>query len=901
VTDRGSLAGFGCSVVCARLVAGACGVAAGVVLCGCASEPPLPLDFGSERAFEAPRAYDHGARPVTELVRSRPGGAEAGARARRVGEVMLRASGGGGDVGGGGVGVGGVGTGELMGVRLAFSGAPGSVVARTLLDRYMGVDYLVDDDLPGVVTLEVDEEMSVGDVSRLLHSLALVYGWTVERVDGVVAVRSQSEESVRSVNGAVLRSRAAFGDATPALRVRRMRYVDPEQIAGGSGRNALLSSVLSDGALVATSGPLIVMGDTTARLNRASELLSVLDAPAFDGVRLVTFRLAHKDPEEAAQLLSSLAEGTRLSGAEGGRSLVEFVPVPGGDRLLVIAREASALDQAALLVDQVDRPDTEGRRYRFVYRVQHADTTRLRALIERSFASRIEEDAGVEDTDKMQLTWENQDGLLLVHGSYADYVDLVEMLRVLDGPPQQVLLQVVIAEVTLTDDLEFGVEYFLDALNEDGLGTLELAGTPGGVADPSGSAFFVGGSGLALIQALDAESSANVLSQPRLTVTDGSTSRFQVGGEVPVVARSQNSDTQVGGDTTLIQDIERVETGVIVEFQPRINESGHVRLETLLEVRSVGVDTPLGPTFDERILNTDVVVPHGRTLVLAGFIDDQRDESSTRVPVLGSIPGVGLPFTTVDDSTLRRELLLTITPTVINDPDESAVLFDEFLESTRRVRAVLTREPNDLPRGYLREQSIDGGGPAVRLILPADPGGDGGIGGVGAGDGVGASGGAASGPGAVGPATGAGSGGGEGGEEPEMPGWMRELLENAEPSGGGGGGGGGEGGGGVGWRWSASREGLASSGSADFDGVLGGSVAAVGGPVWLGRGDALSGVLTAADPFVLRGPVSSLGVVSVGVVSVAGGGDDGAGVAVAGLSEGWRWSAGAGRAWGPGW
>ena len=87
------MARVGCLCVPARVLSGVCGFGAGVLVVGCASEPPVPLDLGPERAFEAPRAYDHGARPVTELVRSRPSGSEAGARARRVGEVMLRASG----------------------------------------------------------------------------------------------------------------------------------------------------------------------------------------------------------------------------------------------------------------------------------------------------------------------------------------------------------------------------------------------------------------------------------------------------------------------------------------------------------------------------------------------------------------------------------------------------------------------------------------------------------------------------------------------------------------------------------------------------------------------------------------------------------------------------------------
>lgn len=757
-----------------RRLAAASGCACGVALTGCVTDPPAPLELDTPAAYVEPDVYDRTARPITELIPTRAGRTDPRERTRRVADSTLtaqrppaeRAS----DT------FGGVEAGEVRRVRLAFAGAPGAVVARTLLDEYMGVDYLVEEGLSGTVTMQVDEEMSVGDVSRLLHTLATIYGWVIERRDGITVVSAQDAETNRSPAVDIMRTRAAFGDATPALRVRRLRYLDPARVAGTGGQNALLSSILSRTALIATSGPVIVMGDTTARLNRASELLSVLDTPAFDGVRLVTYRLAHQDPADAAELLTSLASGTRLAGGEGGDALVQFIAVPDSDRLFVVARDATVLGQAELLIDQIDRADAAERRYRFLYRVQHADPTRLRAMVEGAFASRIEQDRNADTTDKMQMTWETQDGLLLVNATYDDYVDLMATMRALDVAPQQVLLQVVIAEVALTDDLQFGVEYFLDAIDQEGFGTIELTGTPGQVANPTGAAFFIGGSGLALVQALDAESSANVLSQPRLTALDGAEANFQVGGEVPVVSTSQNSDTQVGGDSTLIQEIERIETGIILTLQPRINESGSVRLTTNLEVRSVGADTPLGPTFDERTLQTEVLVPHGKTLVLAGFIDDQRDDSTSKTPLLGDIPGLGLAFNNFEQSTLRRELLLTITPRIINNPNESGLVVDEFLEAATRVRSVLSREPRDLPRGMLHDSSQLDIEPAVTLVLPPRPADD-----------TRADQGQPIDPPArqrepePQPAPDTEE---ERPEGPEIPGWMRQMLEQAAPNGG---------------------------------------------------------------------------------------------------------------------
>ncbi len=700
--------------------------AALLIAAGCAThDQPLPLDnTNPPRAFAEPDPYDINERPVTEIIPHRRADRSnrdnrrlddrtlsAAPRQPTRNSIIQRNS-------------NDPTAGELFRVNLTLRDTPAADVARTIVSQYMRADFIIDDDLPGRLTLDIDDRMTAADAATLLDTLAAIYGWSVERRAGAVVVQPLTANSFRSPDTPILRTAPAFPGASTAIRVRRLDYLDPNNLvsqAGNRNNAGVLSSVLSNNAIIAAAGNLLVIADTTAQLEKATALLDAIDVPAFDGVRIATFRIDHSTPDAAEQILTSLAQGTKLAGGTGTDPLVSFVPVPDSDRLIVIARDPSVMDQAELLIDQIDRPASDQTRYRFIYRIQHADTTRLQSTVSSFFANRIEASPDVESTDKMQLTWQAAEDLLLVHATYDDYADLMEVIRRLDTPQQQVLLQVVIAEVALTDDLEFGVEYFLDAINESGFGTVELAATPGGVASPTGSAFFVGASGLALIQALDAESSVNVLSQPRVTAIDGTESTFQVGGEVPVVATSQNSGTQVDGDTTLIQEIERVPTGVILTIQPRINESGNVRLTTNLEVRSVGADTPLGPTFDERILTTEVLVPHGRTLVLAGFIDDDTSESTSKTPLLGDVPGFGAAFNQIDNSKLRRELLLTITPTVINNPNQANRTVDDFLASATRVRDILSRDAADLPQGLLRRQNLIEDRPAVTLILPEQP------------------------------------------------------------------------------------------------------------------------------------------------------------------------------------
>lgn len=231
----------------------------------------------------------------------------------------------------------------------------------------------------------------------------------------------------------------------------------------------------------------------------------------------------------------------------------------------------------------------------------------------------------------------------------------------------------------------------------------------------------MGGSGLAVVQALKSETTLNIIQQPTVTLVDGGVARFQVGGEVPVQTAEQDTDTAVGGDTTIRREIEFRDTGIILTLGALIGEAGDVRLRIVLENRLVGATTELGPEFITRILETEVVVPHGQTLVLAGFIDDTVNRSTSKTPVLGDIPGIGAAFSNISNADTRRELFLTITPEIINNPNRARRTVSGFLEAADRMRLVLASEAESLPVAMLRDPDLEDERPAVRLILPDRP------------------------------------------------------------------------------------------------------------------------------------------------------------------------------------
>ncbi len=687
-----------------------------IALAACASDdqqaasapPPVP------RAMQVPRAWNSGTRPITQALRVNDPNVQNIESAQLVSTQSLnapvpldnRSS----SLGGGTFqSINGFEKqpGVLLRVTYAANNANAAEVVRTLIDEFLKRPYIMDPKLAGTITLDIDEEMTPGDIEDFLGGLTAMLGWTIEDVRGTLHVRPGNTPAgimARSPSTPILMAPPAFESDAPVVRVRRLRYITPDSI------KTVMEPLMSEGGKCLNVGRMVILADTGRQQARLSRLLAALDVPAFDGASIWTYRLAHTTPENAVKLLTPIIDGTKMgAGGAGAEPLVSLVGIPGSNHLMVISRDETVQSHVQSFVLQVDQPRDLPQRYRYIYRVQYyADLPKLAQLLRDFFSERIDNVGPIAagatppaPTGGARIFLDAEEKMLLIHSTPEDYADLLAVLRAVDRPRQQVHLSGVIAEVGLTGSLQFGVEYFLQAFDIDGLGVLELVGTPGLPAVSSGSAFFVGGDGIAIVQALETEGDVEILSQPRLTVRDRDIGRIQVGGETPVVTGDVNSDTVSDGTTAIRRQIEYRDTGIKLEVTPRINETGDVTLAIVLEISEVGQQTDLGPEFTTRVLETSVIVPHGKTLVLGGIISSVKRNSITRIPILGHIPLVGYAFQSTNDRDVKTELLLTITPSIINSPDEGTAFMSDFMVASRSVRAALEGIADQLPTGSL--------------------------------------------------------------------------------------------------------------------------------------------------------------------------------------------------------
>lgn len=281
-----------------------------------------------------------------------------------------------------------------------------------------------------------------------------------------------------------------------------------------------------------------------------------------------------------------------------------------------------------------------------------------------------------------QIVIEPTSNTLLYQGNAENWVRLLPILQKLDQPAKQVLLEATIAEVTLDDSEQFGIEWLLR-----GMGLNDLNGTLRTTALPVGSngltyIFDNNGQTRALLNAFASNTKVTILSTPRIMVKSGEAASINVGDEVPIVtSQSSDSSTVSNGTSAILQQIQYRRTGITLDVTPTVHAGNHVDLEISQSVSRAaenltsGVDSPI---IANRSITTKLGLTDGGSLMMAGLIDSTLNQGQSGVPILKDIPILGSLFRTESNSSSRRELILLIVPYVISNDHDAKDITDVF-------------------------------------------------------------------------------------------------------------------------------------------------------------------------------------------------------------------------------
>jgi general secretion pathway protein D len=328
---------------------------------------------------------------------------------------------------------------------------------------------------------------------------------------------------------------------------------------------------------------------------------------------------------------------------------------------------------------------------------------------------------------------------LVILATARDYEMIRDVLKKLDIVPRQVLLEAIIAEVDLTGDLEFGVEY---AIANGGIGSLlspsstsssSTSSSTGGTSTSSSTSSSTGGTStssvsgaispgvvntallgaakravhvsgqglfafitdrdqfLVTLHALAAQQRLNSVSTPHVIAADNREAHILIGKEIPILTSTQQSTLATAN---IVQSIQYRDTGKILTILPQVNSAGLVNMEIRQEVSDVDQQefgATQSPSFISREAETTVVVQNGESVLLGGIIDDQLRHTRSGVPYLMDLPVLGRLFRVESDAVLRTELIILISPYVIRDRNEARSVTEEFESQIRGLKGMLER------------------------------------------------------------------------------------------------------------------------------------------------------------------------------------------------------------------
>ncbi|MCZ8342873.1 MAG: type II secretion system secretin GspD [Leptospira sp.] len=288
--------------------------------------------------------------------------------------------------------------------------------------------------------------------------------------------------------------------------------------------------------------------------------------------------------------------------------------------------------------------------------------------------------------DKIKAVAHKESNSLIVTATPSEWEEIKKIIKILDTPRKQVLLEVLIVELTSTDLNDFGIDWryqelaygqFNTGLAAQG-GVIDKNGRPTNVNTLSGfSLGFIRRGGQQIIGILNANSTNenfNVLSAPQILTLDNQEAEINVGQDVPV--RTQNRNAGLGGDNAVtVANFEYRPTGIKLKFTPHINKNNRITLDLYQEIKNVaGISSEAtggNPTFNKRDIKTTIVVDNIQTIVIGGLLSNDKQKKVQKIPILGEIPLLGTLFRRTTNQNRKTNLMVFLTPHILDDREKS--------------------------------------------------------------------------------------------------------------------------------------------------------------------------------------------------------------------------------------
>jgi len=557
-------------------------------------------------------------------------------------------------------------------INIALEQAPIAAAADAVLGEALGRSFRVDPTVQGVVSIRLIGDLTEAEILAQFDQALRATGaaLTGGAGGGVAIVPARSAPTFSSVTP---------GDGSPVayltggLAVYQARNL-------GAGELAKLLEPLAEGGARVRADP----GRQQVYLSGSPSMVgSLARAAAIFDVDWLAGRSVQFYPMRRAAAKAVADDVQKVMGGAAGPvgSQVELIVVDRLNALIVTAKSPELLDQTLQWVQRLDQPAEPSDRRLRVVRLTNLGASDFAKTLSELFA-RAPTPGSVVGPNRPRadgaITADDRSNSILMFADDAEYQSVLEIVRQLDVPAQQIMIEATIAEVTLNNQLKYGVQAFLDSGKLTG-GLSASDSAAGATGFPGLALRYVNGDFRAVLNALSTVTDVELISTPRILVTANETATLQVGDQVPIITQSsQATDTS---NARIVNSVAYRDTGVVLTVTARVGEGGRIFIDIAQEVSDVtdtvtsGIDSP---TIQQRRFNTHIQVDDGQVVALGGLLRSSRTRGATGLPILSRAPIIGGLFGQTTRNDRQTELVVFLKPQLVETRSEADRITDEL-------------------------------------------------------------------------------------------------------------------------------------------------------------------------------------------------------------------------------
>lgn len=585
-----------------------------------------------------------------------------------------------------------------------------------ILGQILRLNFVVEPSIRGTISVHIRGNYTKKELLDLVNSVLQMQGLAI--VPGGNGLYKVVRKANSPKMGVVVTTKKRPRRPGDIIRVIQLQYLSASHAASN------LRNLVSPGAVIipVPSSNSIILSDTAENVLKVAKVLSILDDNIFKNVYWRLFTLQNADIEDLSKDLQSIFSASVLYKRPGiDTNGLKIIPLQTLNALLVVTRWKNVLSQVTHWVKELDQGQLDRGSKVYVYFVQNGQAKELADILNQLYGEKSSAKsnkkvivrrasqtkkaklvgAAGELSGEVKIIADETNNSLIFKARPKDYAVIREVLKKLDIIPRQVLIEVLIAEVSLTNDVKYGVEWFIEnkginiggspynanMMLDAGKALAQDTGLGKGYPGFTYALYDGDGSLRALINLLAENTDVDILSAPNILAADNQEARIEIGEDVPTLSESTISS---GGVKT--QGVQYRKTGIILQVKPYINDSGLVRMEVTQEVSKVNEQATAGitsPRITNRKATTYLIARDGQHILMGGLMSTQYTVTHSGIPILKDIPVLGYLFGSKGTKKEKKELIFILTPHVIKTRAEADRITREFATKVHSLKRML--------------------------------------------------------------------------------------------------------------------------------------------------------------------------------------------------------------------